>query len=62
MRACVCIYVCVCHTYHRSMSRGRSLSLADPKANSGIKDSTMRNKAIKMADKSQRIRNKMAKV
>lgn len=45
----------------RSMSRGRALSLASPKASSGIKDSTMRNKALKMADRSQRRMNKMAK-
>lgn len=47
------------------MSRGRSHSLADPKTNrseSGLRDSGMRNKAIKMADKSQWKRNKMAKV
>eukprot|EP00197_Chlamydomonas_leiostraca_P002622 CAMPEP_0202858348 /NCGR_PEP_ID=MMETSP1391-20130828/924_1 /ASSEMBLY_ACC=CAM_ASM_000867 /TAXON_ID=1034604 /ORGANISM="Chlamydomonas leiostraca, Strain SAG 11-49" /LENGTH=682 /DNA_ID=CAMNT_0049537261 /DNA_START=94 /DNA_END=2142 /DNA_ORIENTATION=- len=45
----------------RSMSRGRSLSLADPRPGSGIKDSAMRNKGIKMADKAQRRMNKMAK-
>ncbi len=44
------------------MSRGRSQSLAEPKSNSGLKDAVMRNKALKMADKAQRLRNKMAKV
>lgn len=46
----------------RSMSRGRSLSLAAPRDGSGLKDVTMRNKGIKMADKAQRRMNKMAKI
>lgn len=42
------------------MSRGRSLSVvADPR--SGLKDPAQANKAIKMADKAQFKRNKMAK-
>mmetsp|Transcript_20120 Transcript_20120/g.43823 ORF Transcript_20120/g.43823 Transcript_20120/m.43823 type:complete len:675 (+) Transcript_20120:351-2375(+) len=46
----------------RSMSRGRSLSMAEPRAGSGIRDVTMRNKAIKMSDKAQYRMNKMAKI
>jgi nucleolar GTP-binding protein len=42
------------------MSRGRS-ALAAPSPNSGLKDASQRNRALKMADKSQRIMNKMAK-
>lgn len=45
----------------RTMSRGRSLSVAGPRANSGLKDAAMVNKGIKMADKAQWLRNKMAK-
>ena len=43
------------------MSRGRSHSLVEPKGQTGIKDVSMRNKAIKMADKAQWRRNKFAK-
>jgi nucleolar GTP-binding protein len=46
----------------RSMSRGRALSLAEPNPSSGLKDATQKNKGIKMADKAQRIRNKMARI
>ena len=46
----------------RSMSRGRSLSLAEPKPGSGVKDMTMRNKGIKMADRAQRRMNILAKI
>eukprot|EP00201_Polytomella_parva_P017223 CAMPEP_0175061054 /NCGR_PEP_ID=MMETSP0052_2-20121109/13375_1 /TAXON_ID=51329 ORGANISM="Polytomella parva, Strain SAG 63-3" /NCGR_SAMPLE_ID=MMETSP0052_2 /ASSEMBLY_ACC=CAM_ASM_000194 /LENGTH=691 /DNA_ID=CAMNT_0016326873 /DNA_START=32 /DNA_END=2107 /DNA_ORIENTATION=- len=45
----------------RTMSRGRSMSLADPKLGGGLKDNSMMNKAIKMADRAQRRMNKMAK-
>ena len=45
----------------RSMSRGRSASMAPPTPGSGLKDVTMRNKALKMADKAQWRMNKMAK-
>ncbi|GMH35312.1 hypothetical protein BSKO_03180 [Bryopsis sp. KO-2023] len=45
----------------RSMSRGRSLSLAKPKAGSGVKDSAQLNKAVKMGDVAQQLRNKDAK-
>lgn len=38
----------------RSMSRGRALSLAQPDANKGLRDSVQRNKAIKMADHAQK--------
>jgi hypothetical protein len=44
------------------MSRGRSLSLAEPRPGSGVKDVTQRNKGIKMADRAQWRMNKMAKV
>jgi nucleolar GTP-binding protein len=46
----------------RSMSRGRSLSTAAPGPKSGLRDASAANKAIKMADKAQRKRNKQAKV
>lgn len=46
----------------RSMSRGRALSLAEPSPNTGLKDAGQKNKGIKMADKAQRIRNKMARI
>jgi nucleolar GTP-binding protein len=46
----------------RGMSRGRSASLAPPTATSGLKDAAMSNKAVKLADKAQRKRNKMAKI
>lgn len=45
----------------RGMSRGRSLSMAAPAANTGLRDSAMSNKAVKLADKAQRKMNKMAK-
>lgn len=45
----------------RSMSRGRALSVAEPRSGSGLKDSAQVNKAVKLADKSQYKRNKMAK-
>lgn len=45
----------------RSMSRGRTLSLVDPKAGSGVKDSMQLNRAIKMGDAAQKFRNKAAK-
>eukprot|EP00798_Chlamydomonas_sp_ICE-L_P019000 gene19000-25583_t len=45
----------------RSMSRGRSFSMVDPSEGRGLADINMRNKAIKMADKAQWKRNKMAK-
>eukprot|EP00983_Pelagomonas_calceolata_P092191 1157637-Pelagomonas_calceolata.AAC.1 len=43
------------------MSRGRSLSMAEPKE-AGLKDAKMRNKGLKMHDKAQWKMNKMAKV
>eukprot|EP00775_Hariotina_reticulata_P009918 gene9918-10075_t len=46
----------------RGMSRGRSASLAPPTATSGLKDAVMSNKAVKLSDKAQRRRNKMAKI
>jgi len=48
-------------TKSRSLSRGRSESLAKPSSGSGLKDIRQRNKAIKMSDRSQRLRNKMAR-
>lgn len=42
----------------RSMSRGRALSLAPPSPASGLKDSVQKNKAVKMADRAQRLMNK----
>ena len=35
------------------MSRGRALSVAEPKQGSGLKDSLQKNKAIKMGDRAQ---------
>lgn len=35
------------------MSRGRSVSMAEPKQGMGLKDQSMKNKAIKMGDKAQ---------
>lgn len=46
----------------RGMSRGRSASLAAPAANSGLRDVSMSNKALQLADKAQRRMNKMAKI
>ena len=46
----------------RSMSRGRSLSLAAPQPGSGVKDVAMRNRGIKMADRAQRKMNIMARI
>ena len=43
------------------MSRGRSASLAQVKAGSGLKDAVQRNKAVKMADKQQRRAGKAAR-
>ena len=57
-----CMYRCSLSTLPRSMSRGRSLSLASPKPGGGIKDEAMRNRGIKMADKAQWKRNKFAKI
>ncbi|GBF88440.1 hypothetical protein Rsub_01152 [Raphidocelis subcapitata] len=45
----------------RSMSRGRALSTAPPTPSSGLKDAAQRNKAVKMADRGQRLRNKAAR-
>jgi nucleolar GTP-binding protein len=45
----------------RSMSRGRALSVAAPALNSGLKDASQRNKAQKLADRAQRLRNKQAR-
>lgn len=45
----------------RSLSRGRFESLAKPNARSGLKDIRQRNKALKIADRSQRRRNKHAR-
>ena len=59
--ACINV-VCTSPWSRRSMSRGRSLSVADPRPGSGVKDAVMRNKAIKMADKAQWRMNKMAKI
>lgn len=46
----------------RSMSRGRTASLAAPRSGSGLRDAEAANRAIKMADRAQRRRNKMAKI
>lgn len=46
----------------RSMSRGRSHSMVEPRPGTGLRDPEMRNKGIKMADKMQWRMNKMAKV
>lgn len=45
----------------RSMSRGRLASTEDPTAKSGLRDSAQKNKAIKMADRQQRVRGKQAR-
>lgn len=45
-------------TKSRSVSRGRSLSAVEPR---GLRDSAMQSKALKMQDRSQFRRNKMAK-
>lgn len=45
----------------RSMSRGRALSMAEPKKGSGLKDVSQRNKALKLVDKAQKRMGKMAK-
>lgn len=45
----------------RSMSRGRTLSMAPPEAGKGFKDAVQRNKAIKMGDKAQFKMGKMAR-
>jgi len=45
----------------RSMSRGRSVSLASPSEGKGIRDASMRNKALKLGDVAQRKANKSAK-
>jgi nucleolar GTP-binding protein len=44
------------------MSRGRSASLAPPAPNSGLRDAVMANKALSLADKAQRARNKAARI
>ena len=36
------------------MSRGRALSVAEPRQGSGLKDSAQKNKAVKMGDRAQR--------
>ena len=38
----------------RSMSRGRALSVAEPRQGSGLRDSAQKNKAVKMGDRAQR--------
>ncbi|KAK9805965.1 hypothetical protein WJX73_009265 [Symbiochloris irregularis] len=45
----------------RSMSRGRLASMEAPTAKTGLKDSVQKNKAIKMADRQQRVRGKEAR-
>ena len=45
----------------RSMSRGRSMSTAAPRANSGLRDAAQANKATKEADKAQRAAGKQAR-
>lgn len=45
----------------RSMSRGRSVSMAEPGEGKGLKDAAMRNKALKMSDVARRQANKAAK-
>lgn len=45
----------------RSMSRGRSVSLAAPRAKDGVKDVVQKNKALKMVDKAQRKANLMGR-
>lgn len=45
----------------RSMSRGRSVSLAAPGKNSGLKDSKQVNKSFKLGDMAQRKSNKKAR-
>lgn len=48
-------------TKSRSLSRGRSESLAQPGAGTGLRDVSQRNKAIRVADRHQRKRNKQAR-
>lgn len=45
----------------RSLSRGRSASLAAPAEGKGLRDAAMRNKALKMGDVARRQANKAAK-
>ena len=45
----------------RSLSRGRSVSLAKPARGSGLKDVAQRNRAMRLADRHQRRRNKQAR-
>ena len=45
----------------RSMSRGRSLSTAAPRSNSGLRDAAQANKATREADKAQRAAGKQAR-
>ena len=45
----------------RTLSRGRSASMMNPRANMGLKDATMVNRAFKLQDQGQRLRNKFAK-
>ncbi len=60
----VCLWPC--HSLplaasYRSMSRGRSVSLAAPGKNSGLKDSKQVNKSFKLSDMAQRKGNKKAR-
>eukprot|EP01026_Neomeris_dumetosa_P035810 TRINITY_DN28787_c0_g1_i3.p1 TRINITY_DN28787_c0_g1~~TRINITY_DN28787_c0_g1_i3.p1 ORF type:complete len:459 (-),score=98.24 TRINITY_DN28787_c0_g1_i3:315-1631(-) len=48
-------------TKSRSMSRGRSFSLAEPKVGEGLKDGVQRAKAIKLSDRMQRKWAKLAR-
>ena len=43
------------------MSRGRALSVAEPRQGSGLKDALQKNRAIKMGDKAQRRAGKDAR-
>jgi nucleolar GTP-binding protein len=40
---------------------GRSLSMKPPSIRDGVKDVTQKNKAIKIADKKQKVRNRLGK-
>jgi nucleolar GTP-binding protein len=48
-------------TKARSMSRGRSASLAPPKPGGGLRDVAQANKAVRVGDRAQRARDKRFK-
>eukprot|EP00892_Ulva_mutabilis_P011768 jgi/Ulvmu1/8964/UM005_0055.1 len=45
----------------RSMSRGKALSMKPPGKGEGVKDLVQKQKAVKLADKAQKLRNRMAR-